>query len=474
MSKDVKDKMKILLVEDEEVTRKTLKLILEEDGYEVVAFELGYEAVDEAKQNFYNVAIIDLTLLDMDGLEVLQRIKKAIPDICGIIITAYPSIKTTIEAVEAEAYDYIIKPYKVEVIKSIIRKGIERQKLVMENKKLLKNLKLDKDKLEHILLIGKSMSSILNLDDLVNFIVRKVIELIPAEKASLLLIDEKTGDLVIEAATGLDEVVVKGKKVAMENTISGMVVQRGEALLIEDIEKSSHSKNKHLPRYKTKSFLSVPLHVKNKVTGVFNITDKTSSDIDIFTEDDLKVLSVIIHQAAVAIENAKLYKKATHLAVTDGLTGLFNHRFFHERLGEEVDRLHRYGGMLSLIMFDVDWFKEYNDTYGHIYGDMALNDIADILKMSNRKIDVACRYGGEEFMMILPGTNGEGAAILAEKIRRIVEKHHFIGKGKLRGRLTVSVGVAEYKEKVTKEEFIKRVDWAMYKAKKMGKNKVFI
>ena len=276
MSKDVKDKMKILLVEDEEVTRKTLKLILEEDGYEVVAFELGYEAVDEAKQNFYNVAIIDLTLLDMDGLEVLQRIKKAIPDICGIIITAYPSIKTTIEAVEAEAYDYIIKPYKVEVIKSIIRKGIERQKLVMENKKLLKNLKLDKDKLEHILLIGKSMSSILNLDDLVNFIVRKVIELIPAEKASLLLIDEKTGDLVIEAATGLDRVVVKGKKVAMENTISGMVVQRGEALLIEDIEKSSHSKNKHLPRYKTKSFLSVPRHVKNKVTGVLNITDKTS------------------------------------------------------------------------------------------------------------------------------------------------------------------------------------------------------
>ena len=129
MGKDVKDKIKILLVEDEEVTRKTFKLILEEDGYEVVAFELGYEAVDEAKQNFYNVAIIDLTLLDMDGLEVLQRIKKAIPDICGIIMTAYPSIKTTIEAVEAEAYDYIVKPYNIDEVLYIIRRAVEKREL---------------------------------------------------------------------------------------------------------------------------------------------------------------------------------------------------------------------------------------------------------------------------------------------------------------------------------------------------------
>ncbi|MCK5306006.1 MAG: diguanylate cyclase [Candidatus Omnitrophica bacterium] len=471
----MKEKIKILLVEDEKVAREMLKLILEDEGYDVSAFELGYQAVDKARLNFFNIAILDLNLPDMDGLEVLQQLKRITPDICGIIITAYPSVRTTVEAIEAEAYDYIIKPYKVEQIKSVIRRGLEKQNLVMENKWLLKKLKIEKDKLEQILIIGKSMSAILNLDDLVNFIVHKIVEFIPAEKASLLLVDEKTGDLVIKAAKGLSKAASKERRVAADNTISGMVAQQGKPLLVENIEKNSHLRSKNLSRYKTKSFLSLPLQTKDKVTGVFNITDKTSSDIDIFTEDDLKVLSVIIHQAAVAIENAKLYEKATCLAITDSVTGLFNHRYFHERLSQEVDRVERYAGNLSLIMFDVDSFKEYNDTYGHLPGDKALRDLADIIRASNRKVDIGARYGGEEFMIILPETSAKGAQVLAEKIRRAVESYPFAGKkSKTEGRLTVSAGVAEYGKKMSKGKFIDKADKALYKAKRSGKNRVCV
>ncbi|MCK4519341.1 MAG: diguanylate cyclase, partial [Candidatus Omnitrophica bacterium] len=400
----MKEKTKILLVEDEKVARETLKLILVDEGYDVSAFELGYQAVDKARLNFFNIAILDLNLPDMDGLEVLQQLKRITPDICGIVITAYPSVRTTVEAIETEAYDYIIKPYKVEQIKSVIRKGLDKQELIIENRKLLEKLKIEKDKLEQILIIGKSMSAILNLEDLVNFIVRKIVEFIPAEKASLLLVDEKTGDLMIKASKGLTKAAAKEIKIKIDNTISGMVIQQGKPLLVENIEKNNYLRSKSLSKYKTKSFLSLPLQAKDKVMGVFNITDKISSTIDIFTEDDLKVLSVIIHQAAVAIENAKLYEKATCLAITDSVTGLFNHRYFHERLSQEMDRVERYAGDLSLIMFDVDLFKEYNDTYGHLLGDKALKDMADIFRDSNRKVDISARYGGEEFMIILPET----------------------------------------------------------------------
>ncbi|MCK4464044.1 MAG: diguanylate cyclase [Candidatus Omnitrophica bacterium] len=466
----------VLLIEDEKVTRETLKIILEEEeDYDVVGVANGHQAIEKAKERFFNIAIIDLKLPDINGLEVLRKLKQISPDICAFIITAYPSIETTVKAIQKEAYDYIIKPYEVSQIKFVIRRGLEKQELSIENKRLLASIRVKKEKLEHLVQIGKTMSAILNLDELVNFIVSKVAKLLTAEKSSLMLLDEKTGKLTIKAAKGLNKDAIKKTEIKLGSAVAGMVAQQGEPLLVKNIEKDKRFKRKNSSKYKSKSFLSLPLKIKGKVTGVINIADKIPTPTGVFTEDDLKVLSVIIHQAAVAIENAKLYKDVTNLAITDSVTGLFNHRYFQERLTQEVNRIQRYGGTLSLAILDVDLFKKYNDTYGHLYGDRALRDIADILRNSIRKVDVAARYGGDEFVVILPETDMQGAEIVAKKIRQRVEEFPFAKKeDKPPVRLTISIGIAAYRKDLEKKQFIDIADKALYQAKKQGKSRIYL
>lgn len=469
----MEDKVSILLVEDEKVTRETLKIILEEEeNYRVKVFESGPEAIEAARKGFFNVAILDLRLPGMDGLEVLREIKKILPYICIFIITAYPTIESSIEAMKDGAYDYILKPYDINQIKFIIRRGLEKQKLVLENKKLLENLQIEKEKLGRILQIGKRMSAILKLDDLVNFIIHKVTELVGAEKGSVMLIDEHTGELVIKSAKGLDGSIIEKTRVKLGEMIAGWVAEVGEPLLIEDIETDSRFRRKNRPQYKSKSFLILPLKSKDKAMGVINVSDKISPPANIFTKEDLKILSVIIHQAAIAIENSKLYEKINSLSITDGLTELFNHRYFQEHLSIEIERAKRYSHPLSLIMLDIDLFKQVNDSYGHIVGDFILRQIALIIKEKVRKVDIPCRYGGEEFAIILPEIDGHGAFTVAERMRKAVEDYIFKrDPEEEKIKLTISAGVAEYQRNLNKEELIKIVDGALYQAKETGRNK---
>lgn len=183
-------------------------------------------------------------------------------------------------------------------------------------------------------------------------------------------------------------------------------------------------------------------------------------------------LERIVHERTLELQdaNARLHK----LAVTDGLTGLFNHRYFQEKWREEVRRARRYGEPLSLLMIDVDQFKNYNDTVGHPQGDVLLRDLASLLEQSVREVDVVARYGGEEFAIVLPKTPGPAARSLGERIRRGVEESEFprreVQPG---GRVTVSVGMACYPDDgETAEEILERADSAAYRAKRAGRNRV--
>ncbi|MCK6529454.1 diguanylate cyclase [Myxococcota bacterium] len=183
-------------------------------------------------------------------------------------------------------------------------------------------------------------------------------------------------------------------------------------------------------------------------------------------------LERIVHERTLELQdaNSRLHK----LAVTDGLTGLYNHRYFQEKWREEVRRARRYGEPLSLLMIDVDQFKNYNDTVGHPQGDVLLRDLASLLEQSVREVDVVARYGGEEFAIVLPKTPGPAARSLGERIRRSVEESEFprreVQPG---GRVTVSVGMACYPEDgETAEEILERADSAAYRAKRAGRNRV--
>jgi anti-anti-sigma factor len=460
-------KVKILVVDEECETREILSSALREEGYEVMSVEDGCEAIEKLRKCSFNVLIIDAKMLD-----VLEIAKESNSELQIIMITE-SSLPSAFEALEVFAY--VLKPLDIDGLKAMVRRAVERQILILENKNLLKKLEetryaivQEKDKLESILKASEEMNSILNLKKLTDCIVRRVAEILQANRVSLMLIN-KSGDLVVKAALGLREEIVKSIKVKVGAGFCGRVAKEGTPLLVENVEKDFQRRSSS--PYKTRSFLIAPLKVKGKVIGVINVADKKNGT---FNEDDLKFLSIVSQHGAIAIENVRLYEKTRKFAITDDLTKLFNRRYGLIRLEEEFNRAERYGRPLSLIMMDIDCFKNYNDTQGHIKGDIVLRRIAHLMKENTRRVDIITRYGGEEFLIILPETGLEGAKVIAEKIRKMVEEYPFEEEHRQPGgQLTISGGVATYQKNIKNmEEMIDRADLALYRAKQIGKNKI--
>lgn len=199
-----------------------------------------------------------------------------------------------------------------------------------------------------------------------------------------------------------------------------------------------------------------------------------SEEIDGLTDEDRLVLAAIASELLVAVENSRLYKLTRRLAITDELTGLNNYRFMQQRLEEETDRAKRYHKHLSLLMLDADDFKGFNDSYGHVAGDVALAELAQVIRRQVRDVDLVCRYGGEEFAVVLPETDSAGAFVVAEKVREAVASHVFSnGDGEPCCSLTVSIGLATYPVHAeSRETLLREADDALYRAKNGGKNRV--
>lgn len=212
-------------------------------------------------------------------------------------------------------------------------------------------------------------------------------------------------------------------------------------------------------------YFVVPIFHKLRFVGLLVLGKRL--DARTFDENDLELLSTMVSLAANAILNAHLYE----LAILDGTTKLFVVRYFRQRMKEEIKRSGRYAQPLTLIMADIDHFKEVNDQHGHLAGDQVLSDIGAIIRKCTREyVDVPCRYGGEEFAILLPETDLEGGFHVAERIRKAIETATFLKEGI---KLTASLGVAAYPtDALTDEELIEKADLALYEAKRAGRNKV--
>ena len=287
------EKIKILVVDDAEVMRNLLTGVLTDAGYEVKAVSTGEKAVGEIKEDDYDVVITDLKMPGMNGLEVIKETKQINKDICIIAITAYPSVKSAVEAMREGAYDYITKPFDIEEIKLVVHRVAERYLLLKQ--------------------VGR-----------------------------------------------------KG-----------------------------------------------------------------------------------------------FYRE---LPILDDLTGTYNHRHFHEVLPHEIERAKRYSQLFCLLMIDIDDFKKYNDTHGHLAGDKLLANIANLLISSMRSADIVFRYGGEEFVVILPQVGKQGGVSSAKRILKLIKQKLSV---------TVSIGVTSFPDDgASKNELINQADSAMHQAKKLGKNRV--
>jgi diguanylate cyclase (GGDEF)-like protein len=191
-----------------------------------------------------------------------------------------------------------------------------------------------------------------------------------------------------------------------------------------------------------------------------------------FRRDAPGILNLIANELIMILDNARLYEDAKRMAVTDGLTRIYNHRFFQELFDKEFKRSDRYGTIFSLIMLDIDFFKRVNDTYGHLYGDEILKEISNIIKGCLRSMDIVARYGGEEFAILLPETDLDSAIQTAERIRRAIEDHGFYTTEREGVRVTASQGVTCYPSSDIKKrsDIVAKADAALYEAKESGRN----
>jgi diguanylate cyclase (GGDEF)-like protein len=226
-----------------------------------------------------------------------------------------------------------------------------------------------------------------------------------------------------------------------------------------------------LPGIRTAACLAAPLKVRDATLGVLVAVNRI--DATPFHDRHLRVLSLLANQTAIAIENGKLYRHAEQLAITDDLTQVYNYRFLKMGLRREVKRAARFSQKFSILMVDVDNLKRYNDQNGHLRGSEVLRQVAQILVREARSIDLVAKYGGDEFVVILPQTSREGACVLADRVKNSVAATPF--PLVTPGVITVSLGVATYPDNgITAGELLESADIALYAAKQSGKNRVTV
>ena len=321
------------------------------------------------------------------------------------------------------------------------------------------------------------LSLVDNRQELYRQILEMSAELLTATSGSLMLLDEQGGKLKIVAAKGMTSALAKAMSVVYGEGIAGRVAKNGFPMLVNDIERDKRVAAKNRPRFKTKSFISLPLEIEDRLIGVLNLADKGNGNN--FTEVDLNLVQTFTNHAVLMIDRAAILEKAgqfEQLAITDPLTGLYNRRLLEDRLQEEFSRSERQRQNFCVIMADLDNFKIYNDICGHLAGDNALRKTAGLLRRTAREMDVVTRYGGEEFCLILPGIGKKESVFVGDRIRRAIEMETFPGESHLPlGRLTISLGISAFPvDGVTANELIHAADLALYHAKALGRNRLVL
>lgn len=316
-----------------------------------------------------------------------------------------------------------------------------------------------------------------NTDDVakvLNLIVESALKITGTPAGSLALYDPQKRDFYLASSIGFSPAFSNLPRWKMrEGGLTAKILSMKDPLVVSEIkeENTDHGVNAMITKEGIKSLVAVPLKLENQVIGILYVDDFVPRE---FTKRELSALTLLANQAAIALMKAQAFREQMERAITDGLTKLYNHRYFQESLERDIRRAERYKHPVSMIMSDIDRFKNYNDLFGHPRGDKALTTVADILRRMVRETDMIARYGGEEFAIILPETSKQDALRVARKICMTVEADEIFGEETLPGgKFTISCGVATFPDDaLTKQGLIDQADRALYKAKNSGRNVV--
>lgn len=320
--------------------------------------------------------------------------------------------------------------------------------------------------------VARTVVSSLDLGHVLQVILSSAMRFADTPAGSVALYDTDKSELTLNAHSGLSpEFVNAGRWGIRPGSITERTLSGGEIQFVGDTRKTVYSINSVILNEGIRSLICIPLKVQSRIVGILYLGDFAPRKFD---RERLKLLDILASFAAMAVDNAQFHARTRLMAITDALTGLYNRRYFQQMFGRELSRAQRYHNPLSLIMMDIDDFKKFNDTYGHPHGDKVLGIMGDILMAGLRNTDFAFRYGGEEFIILLPETDFSNALQAAERLRALVE-HESIGE--LRGiaphGITASVGVVSFpRDGETCDELLNSVDELLYRAKECGKNRV--
>jgi len=320
--------------------------------------------------------------------------------------------------------------------------------------------------------VGKAVASSLDVQKVLETIMTKISDFLRPDIRALLMLDEKTNELHYEIAAGVSATSLKDVRIRLGEGIGGWVAEHGEVILIEDVTKEPRfSLDKHAWYAEARSIVCVPVKGRGRVLGAIELVNTSKNQH--FRGDDVPILANLADYAAIALENAQYVRRIHELTITDDCTALYNARHLNSVLDGEVYRSIRYGYEFSVIFIDLDRFKQVNDSHGHLAGSKLLWHVGALIKGHLRLIDYAFRYGGDEFVVLLPQTSKHNALSVVRRLREILNSKVFLEEEGLNLKVTASFGVAGFPSDArTRKELLSMADEAMYLVKNTTRDNI--
>ena len=322
--------------------------------------------------------------------------------------------------------------------------------------------------------VAKALTSSLDLDSILQTIMEKMAEYFRPDTWSLLMVDEERDELYFAIAVGSAAEALKNVRLKVGEGIAGWVAKNGERLVVPDVYTDPRFAKRidEMTKWETRSIICIPLRSKHRVLGVIQLVNV---DMQNFGNQEEFFLQSLCDYAAIAIENSRAVMKIQELTITDDCTGLYNARHLYKTLETEVYRSSRFGYEFTVVFIDLDHFKQVNDTHGHLIGSKLLAEIGYLIKAQLRLIDYAFRYGGDEFVILLPQTGKDSALVVARRLRDALRTSTFCQEENLNLNVRASMGLATYPHDAKDpREIIRQADEMMYLVKNTTRDNIGI
>jgi diguanylate cyclase (GGDEF)-like protein len=322
--------------------------------------------------------------------------------------------------------------------------------------------------------VAKALTSSLDVDSILQTIMEKMAEYFRPDTWSLLMVDEEHNELYFAIAVGDAAEALKDVRLKVGEGIAGWVAKNGEQLIVPDVYTDPRFAKRidEVTQWETRSIICMPLNSKHRVLGVIQLVNV---DMKGFSDQEIFFLHSLCDYAAIAIENSRAVEKIQELTITDDCTGLYNARHLYKTLETEVYRSSRFGYEFSVLFIDLDHFKQVNDTHGHLIGSKLLAEIGYLIKAQLRLIDYAFRYGGDEFVILLPQTGKDQALYVAKRLRDALRVTNFCKEEGLNLNVRASIGLATYPHDAkSPHDVIRQADEMMYLVKNTSRDNIGI